>query len=651
MRDDTVPPAEPGREGGAPLLRLPGVAEALLSAWRRTLRLWRPMAAWTAGVWVVVAVSLGPASSVWLGRRLLGEDAVRGNEELLTWLLTPSGLGYGVLIAAAAVGAAVIRFAGLFQIVTADLEGRAPELRSIALRLARQAPALLRVSLVVGGGLLALAGGAVAGPAGAHAALLREFDINYYLEHRPAEWWIALGLAATWLAGWAAGAAYLLGRSVLALPAYLDGHRPGRTALARAWRRTRSGTVRLLAILGGALAAWLLGRAALDAGFLQLAGAVLEEVGAASRSIRPLVLTAAALAAAALALDAVVGFLGFSFAATVLTKLYYEGTDLHATAPPVPGFEEWRARALARLRPWLAPRRLVPLGGLALLASFALSGWLLERVPEGRRAAVTAHRAGPAPAPENTLAALELAIRAGADYAELDVQRTRDGVVVVVHDADLMRTAGVPLRIGEVDFAALASVVQGPGSPFPPGERGVATLDRFLERARGRIRLLVELKYYGPDPGLAGRVVERIRAAGMEEEVVVMSLSLDAVRQVRRLAPEIRVGYASAVAVGDVSRLPVEMLAVARGRATRALIRAARRREMEVHVWTVNEVRPMVEAIERGADGVITDRPELAARVSRELAELPAPARLLLRFQTGVVGSERLPGNEGDAEG
>lgn len=264
-----------------------------------------------------------------------------------------------------------------------------------------------------------------------------------------------------------------------------------------------------------------------------------------------------------------------------------------------------------------------------------------------RPATVTAHRAGPPPAPENTLAALELSIQAGADFAEIDVQRTRDGVVVTVHDADMMRTAGAPLRLRETDYADLASLVQGRESPFPAAERRVATLREFLERARGRIGLVVELKYYGWDPDLAAATIEEIRAAGMEDQVLLMSLNLEAVHQVRRLAPEIRVAYASALSVGDVSRLTVDALAVARSRATRSFIRTAQRGGMEVHVWTLNDARHMVVAIEQGADGIITDRPGLAVRVNRELAELPAALRLLLRFQQVRVGGR----NEAEDDG
>jgi glycerophosphoryl diester phosphodiesterase len=99
---------------------------------------------------------------------------------------------------------------------------------------------------------------------------------------------------------------------------------------------------------------------------------------------------------------------------------------------------------------------------------------------------VAAHRAGPPSAPENTLAALEHAISGGADYAEIDVMRTRDGVVVVTHDADLMRLAGDPRRISETSFADLRTVVKRGSADIPESERRLETLEAFLVRADGR---------------------------------------------------------------------------------------------------------------------------------------------------------------------
>lgn len=609
-------------------------SETIRSAWHRLLRTWRPMALWSLMVWGLLAVPLAPLSSLVLGTGLLrGGRPVVGNEELLAWGLTLPGITWAILAGGFALVAAVVQYAGLFHIVTDDLEGRRPGPAQTALDLAPRLPALFRlcVATVAAGATLAapLAGGLVA----IRATVLGAHDINYYLAERPGEWTLAIGLAGAWVAAVGLPVVYVLGRSVLALPAYLDGHVPLRAALRESWRRTRGEAARLVRTLAAAVALWLLARAALAAAYVAAGGAALGWLSSISESLRPLVLATGAYAVGLVALDAVVGFVGFAFVATVLTKAYYEDTDLHASAPPPAPLLELPARAVAGLRTALRPGVALPALALLLAGSIIASGVLVTRAPQPRPVAVIAHRGGPAPAPENTLAALERAIEAGADMAEIDVQRTRDGVVVAAHDADLMRTAGDPRRIRETRYADLAGVVQRPDDGSPPSERGVATLAELLDRADDRIRLVIELKYYGPDPDLAAAVVREIRAAGMSGEVLVVSLDYGAVRQVARLAPRVATGYVAAAAVGDLSRLPVDFLAVAQGRVSARLLREARRRGIRVLAWTVNDPGQMADLVERGVDGLITDHPALAVRVNRELAQLSPAARLLLRFR------------------
>lgn len=612
--------------------------EAIRSAWRRVMRLWRPMAAWTLLVWAAVVAVLGPLSSALLGwQASRGPRAVVGNEELLAWVLTFHGALWVLVAGGLVLTGEIIRYAGLFHIVTDDLEGRPPTLPTTAVRLARQAPALFRLSLVgvaVGAALLVPL---VLGLAGIRLLFIGAHDINYYLSERPREWLYALTVAALWFTVWAAAAGFVVGRALLAVPAYLDGHRPLRVALARARERARGEKRRLLRLVAAALVAWLLGRLLANATYLAFGSLAVDWVGAVSGSLRPVVLVMGAYVTGLFVLDATIAFLGFAFVSTVLTKFYYEGTDLHEAAPPMPRIRHLPGLAVGtaidRARTWLRPRRALPLAALVLTVSAVVSALLLERMPEPRPVVITAHRAGPPPAPENTLAALERAIAAGADFAEIDVLRTRDGVVVVAHDEDLMRMAGDRRRIAHTDFAELRGVVKTPDDGTAAEERRLATLEDFLERARGRIGLNIELKYYGPDRALAPAVVRAVRAAGQEREVVLMSLSLPAVQQLARLAPDMEIGYVAAATVGEPTRLPVRFLAVSRQNATPRLIRAAQARGVEVHAWTVNRADEMADLIERGVDGLITDDPALAVRVRRELAALSPVSRLLLRVR------------------
>src|SRR5262249_45244537 len=135
-----------------------------------------------------------------------------------------------------------------------------------------------------------------------------------------------------------------------------------------------------------------------------------------------------------------------------------------------------------RLAAWAG---VVLLGGSALGQSALLAGEFAARKPVG----VTAHPAGAPKGPGTPLAARRQAIADGADFAEIDVQETADGVVVVLHDKDLRRLTGDPRSIWEVPYQELRSL--DAGSWFGPAFRGerIATLEEFLEAARGRIKL------------------------------------------------------------------------------------------------------------------------------------------------------------------
>ena len=620
-----------------PLLT-PRDRQALRAAWHRVLQLWRPMLAWTVLVWVGLAAFLIPLSSGFVSWQLVrGPDEVVGNEALAAWLLTPLGLLWALAAGGLAITAGVVRYAGFFRIVTDQVEGNEPSVRRTALILARRLPDLFRLCVAAVLAAAVVAVPLAAGLGGIYLALLGEHDINYYLSLQPPEWRWALILGGVWAGTWGLGAAWLAGRFILALPAWVDGHRPLRGAARRSWTLTRGHAGRLLRLLAVAVATWLLARFLVDGVFFALSSWTIGWIAEVTPSLRILALALGGHTAGSFLLDAAVGFLGFAFVATVLTKFYLEDTGLHGEAPPTPRLSELPGTLRALLDPALHPVRLIP--GLVLLVFLAAAGsnLLLERIPDPGSVEIHAHRAGPPPAPENTLAALERAIDEGAHYSEIDVQRTRDGVVVVVHDADYMRVAGDPRRVRDADWAEVAELVQRPDDGSPPEERRLATLDDFLERARNRIGLNIELKYYGPDPELAPEVVRIVREAGMEDQVVLMSLSPEPLRRIRELAPDLTLGYVSAVAVGDMSRLPVDFLAVNQAQLSSHLLRSAREAEMEVLVWTANEPAAMAELILRGVDGLITDHPGRAHRVNRELRELPAAGRLLLRFH-GVAG-------------
>ena len=175
---------------------------------------------------------------------------------------------------------------------------------------------------------------------------------------------------------------------------------------------------------------------------------------------------------------------------------------------------------------WLRSRLVLGVLVSLLLASAVVTVWQLRQKSHDIMPLIIAHRAGAKYAPENSMSALRIAIRDGADYAEIDVQRSLDGVVIVAHDRDLMKIARDPRQIGQTNYADLAKIDIGRNfhSDFT-GER-LAKLSDFFKAAKGRIKLMIELKYYGKDPELALEVLRLVAEFGMEQEISIISLKL-----------------------------------------------------------------------------------------------------------------------------
>ena len=271
---------------------------------------------------------------------------------------------------------------------------------------------------------------------------------------------------------------------------------------------------------------------------------------------------------------------------------------------------------------------------MALVIGFVAAGLtgaaLIGDIQTEDKTAIVAHRGAAGKAPENTLAAVQRAIEDKADWVEVDVQETADGEVVVIHDSDFMKLAGNKVKVWEATLAQIGDI--DIGSWFDPSfsaER-VPTLSKVLEAARGKAKVVIELKYYGHDQKLEQRVVDVVEAAGMVNETAIMSLKYDAVSKIRSLRPDWKIGLLSATAIGDLSNLDTDFLAVATGMVSAGFVRRAHDAGKQVFAWTVNDPVSMSRMISLGVDGIITDEPEMARRVLADRAELSTVERLLI---------------------
>jgi len=233
---------------------------------------------------------------------------------------------------------------------------------------------------------------------------------------------------------------------------------------------------------------------------------------------------------------------------------------------------------------------------------------------------VIGHRGDPARAPENTLAAMASAIQAQVQMVEFDVQLTRDGQAVVVHDEGLGRTVRGGGLVGDLTFEELQRLDAGGwySSEFA-GER-VPSLAQVLELlAPSGISANLELKTNViPYPGLVAQVVKELEQAGMSDRVIISSFNHKTLKEVQALSP----GLACAALVDIQLVAPWEYLLqhgfqalhILHSACTAEDVEACQERDLAVRVWTVDDEVGARRFFEMGVDGLVTNNPEKMSR-------------------------------------
>lgn len=250
----------------------------------------------------------------------------------------------------------------------------------------------------------------------------------------------------------------------------------------------------------------------------------------------------------------------------------------------------------------------------------------LQQLP---RPAIIAHRGASLGAPENTLAAFELAVELGADAIELDVKLCATGEPVVIHDRSIDRTTNGAGEVRKLPLSVLKALDAGSWFDAEFAGEGVPTLDDVFRRVGREIAINVELtNYQQPFDGLSEAVAEVVRSRGMEARVWFSSFNPFSLRRIRRLVPEAPVGLLLTRG-GEQSLLrrivrwitPYDAVHPEFAELSEGYVRRLQRKGLPVFTYTVNDPAEIKRVVRLGVDGVITDDPTLAGRVVRSLAD------------------------------
>lgn len=238
---------------------------------------------------------------------------------------------------------------------------------------------------------------------------------------------------------------------------------------------------------------------------------------------------------------------------------------------------------------------------------------------------VFGHRGASAHAPENTLAAFELALAQGAGGVELDAKLSADGHVVVHHDATLERTTNGRGNVSKHTLAHLRGL--DAGGFFSEKFRGekIPTLDEVFESIGSKAFINVELTNYStPRDALVEKVVELVKRHGLQNRILFSSFLPGNLSKAAALLPEVPRGLLAlggwmgawarsfGFAFGDYYALHPYMTDVSARQVSR--VHQLKRR---IHVWTVNAADDMRRLFSWRVDGIFTDDPALAVKVLR----------------------------------
>jgi glycerophosphoryl diester phosphodiesterase len=213
------------------------------------------------------------------------------------------------------------------------------------------------------------------------------------------------------------------------------------------------------------------------------------------------------------------------------------------------------------------------------------------------------HRGARAYEPENTIRSFKRAIELGVDAVELDIRKTKDNKLVVIHNADVNKTTDGNGAVNELTLEEIKRLNTEKGEKIP-------TLEEVLDAVGKQVKMLVELK----ETGTGEQVLDLIRKKGLTENVIIVSFHEDALRKVRELNDEVATGLIYVRHKNPIQAaldLKAEYLLPLYRFTHSANVKKAHEKGLKVIVWTINNKEEVAEYKKKGVDGIASDNPDI----------------------------------------
>ncbi|KLA32623.1 MULTISPECIES: glycerophosphoryl diester phosphodiesterase membrane domain-containing protein [Bacillus] len=233
---------------------------------------------------------------------------------------------------------------------------------------------------------------------------------------------------------------------------------------------------------------------------------------------------------------------------------------------------------------------------------------------------IMAHRGYISKGVENTKEAVQGAIDAKADYAEIDVLQTKDGELAVIHDLKLKRLANANVHVSDLTMDELRQLTLS-----QDGFSGqISTLDEIIKLSKDKIKLNIEVKLHGGEKDFVNKVLKVIKDNEFEKQCVIQTLHYPLIKEFKRANPNIKVGYILYASRANLKNVKADFYVAEEYMLNKKLVKEARKLNKPIYVWTVNDMESLKGYYKLNVDGIITDYPEDARETIKMLKEQEA---------------------------
>jgi len=230
---------------------------------------------------------------------------------------------------------------------------------------------------------------------------------------------------------------------------------------------------------------------------------------------------------------------------------------------------------------------------------------------------IMAHRGYVSKGVENTKEALQGAIDAKAEYAEIDVLQTKDGQLAVIHDLKLKRLANANVQVSDLTMDELQKLTLSQDGFTSK----ISTLDEMIKLAKNKIKLNIEVKLHGNEKDFVKKVLKTIKENDFEKQCVIQTLHYPLIKEFKRANPDIKVGYILYASRADLKYVQADFYVAEEYMLNKRLVKAARKLNKPIYVWTVNDMESFKKYYKLNVDGIITDYPVDAQKTIKMMKE------------------------------